>query len=111
MHKFKAAIAAVRASGALRMQSWMWLGLATTLAIALISPHQIGVLMAKINLLALAAWAGYWIDRTSSHMRSHEALTLLEQNPNIRTALLYVATELRRAATIAAAMIAMALAL
>ena len=45
--------------------TWWWLiALALSLAVFLIAPQQLPVSIYKLNLIALAAVAGYWIDRS-----------------------------------------------
>ena len=44
--------------------TWWWLiALALSLAVFLIAPQQLPVSLYKLNLISLAALAGYWIDR------------------------------------------------
>lgn len=88
--------------GAGRMKEVGLIALASLLALALIFPHQIGVVLSKINLLSLAAIGGYWIDRTAAKP---------ERRPHLLVGLDRSMAEQRRALIIAAAMLAMALAL
>ena len=45
--------------------TWWWLiALALSLAVFVIAPQQLPVSIYKLNLIALAAVAGYWIDRS-----------------------------------------------
>ena len=46
-----------------RMTSWWLIALALSLAVFLIAPQQLPVILYKLNLISLAAVAGYWIDR------------------------------------------------
>lgn len=46
-----------------RMLSWWLIALALSLAVFLIAPQQLPVSLYKLNLISLAALAGYWIDR------------------------------------------------
>lgn len=39
------------------------IALVSTLTIAVVYPHQIGVLLFKLNALALGAVCGFWLDR------------------------------------------------
>lgn len=91
----------LKSNDAGRMRWWLGLALATSLLVLILFPHQIGTVLAKANLLTLAAWAGYWIDRSAF--------------PYARPGDLYGARQdaagLRRAVVIAATMLAMALAL
>lgn len=92
----------LRAKGAARMKEVGLVALASLLALALIFPHQIGVVLSKINLLSLAAIGGYWIDRTAAKP---------ERRPHLLVGIDRSVAEMRRALIIAAAMLSMALAL
>ena len=46
-----------------RLTSWWLIALALSALVFLLAPQQIPVSLYKINLIALAAVAGYWIDR------------------------------------------------
>lgn len=46
-----------------RMTSWWLIALVLSLAVFLIAPQQLPVSLYKLNLISLAALAGYWIDR------------------------------------------------
>ena len=46
-----------------RLTSWWLIALALTFAVFCISPQQLPVSLFKLNLISLAALAGYWIDR------------------------------------------------
>lgn len=46
-----------------RLTSWWLIALALSLAVFLIAPQQLPVSLYKLNLISLAALAGYWIDR------------------------------------------------
>jgi len=83
-----------------RMGWWAAIALASLIAIAYISPHQISVVLVKINLLSLGAFTGYWVDRMAfPYARPHQMLGSSDY------------AEIRRAIIIAAAIIGMALAL
>lgn len=47
-----------------RLTSWWLIALALSATVFLLAPQQIPVSIYKLNLLALAAVAGYWIDRS-----------------------------------------------
>ena len=47
-----------------RMADWVIAAALLTLLVWLIAPHQIPVSLYKLSLVALAAVAGYWIDRS-----------------------------------------------
>lgn len=46
-----------------RLTSWWLIALILSLAVFVIAPQQLPVSIYKLNLIALAAVAGYWIDR------------------------------------------------
>ena len=46
-----------------RLTSWWLIALALSVLVFLLAPQQIPVSLYKVNLIALAAVAGYWIDR------------------------------------------------
>lgn len=87
-------------SGLLRMSTWACIAILSSIALCFAYPHQIGVVLTKINLLSLSAWGGYWIDRGAfPYTRLHEEDAY------------YGLGMIRRALIISASMIAMALAL
>ncbi len=92
----------LRAKGAGRMKEMALIAAGTLLALALIFPHQVGVVLSKVNLLSLAAIGGYWIDRTAAKP---------ERRPHLLVGMDRSVAEMRRSLIIAAAMLAMALAL
>lgn len=47
-----------------RMFDWFIISILLTLAIYVFAPQQLPVTLYKLSLVALAAWAGYWIDRS-----------------------------------------------
>lgn len=46
-----------------RMTNWLFIALGFSLAALLMAPQQLPVTLYKLNLISLAAWLGYWIDR------------------------------------------------
>ena len=54
---------ACRKSKLPRLTSWWLIALALTFAVFWFSPQQLPVSLFKLNLISLAALAGYWIDR------------------------------------------------
>ena len=94
--------AELRAKGAGRMKEVGAVALVSLLLLAAIFPHQVGVVLTKVNLLSLAAIGGYWIDRTAAKP---------ERRPHLLVGMDRSVAEMRRALIIAAAMLAMALAL
>lgn len=47
-----------------RLTSWWLVAIALSALVFLIAPQQLPVSLYKLNLIALAAVAGYWIDRS-----------------------------------------------
>lgn len=47
-----------------RLSTWWVIALALSVLVFLIAPQQLPVSIYKLNLIALAAVAGYWIDRS-----------------------------------------------
>ena len=68
-----------------RLTSWWVIALVLSIAVLLLSPGQLPVSLYKLNLIALAAVAGYWIDRSIfPYARPNiDALRLLEPLPDI----------------------------
>lgn len=53
-----------RAASLPRMADWLIAAILLTLLVWLLAPHQLPVSAYKLSLIALAAVAGYWIDRS-----------------------------------------------
>lgn len=68
-----------------RLTSWWLFALFLSLLVFAISPAQVPVALFKLNLISLAAIAGYWIDRSVfPYARPQlEALRALEAPPGI----------------------------
>lgn len=68
-----------------RLTSWWVIALVLSIAVLLLSPGQLPVSLYKLNLIALAAVAGYWIDRSIfPYARPNiDALRLIEPLPDI----------------------------
>ena len=47
-----------------RMLDWLVIALVLALAVWLLAPQQLPVSLYKLSLIALAAVAGYWVDRS-----------------------------------------------
>lgn len=47
-----------------RMAGWLLAAVLLVVAIALISPQQLPVALYKLSLISLAAFVGYWLDRS-----------------------------------------------
>ena len=117
-----------------RMADWLLAAVILTIVVFLLAPHQLPVSIYKLSLIALAAVAGYWIDRSlfpyarpdsflafvgESDKVDEQAdpddggpdghlisATLVSDQPMLR---LMAAAMLRRAIIVAAAMIAVGL--
>ncbi|KKO05834.1 hypothetical protein LCGC14_0074750 [marine sediment metagenome] len=48
----------------LRIGPWLILAIITTLIVAMLHPHQLGVLLWSLTKLCWGAYLGYWIDRS-----------------------------------------------
>ena len=82
-----------------RLTFYLLISVALTVLIACLQPALMSVTLYKFSLVALAAWAGYWIDRAVfPYARPH---TLTGRNHNAAT--------LRRAVIVAAVVLAIAL--
>lgn len=104
-----------------RLLGWIAVSVALTLAVAAIAPQQIPVSLYKLNLIALAGVAGYWLDRSLFPYARPD--TFLPDDEAVDTAdvplqrigavygldLLAAAAMLRRALIVSAAMIAVGL--
>lgn len=47
-----------------RMTEWLIVSLLLLAAIWVLAPQQLGVSLYKLSLITMAAWVGYWIDRS-----------------------------------------------
>ncbi len=90
------------------MFDWLIAALLLAILVYLIAPQQLPVSLYKLSLVALAAVAGYWIDRsTFPYARPH---SFLASNDSVKTdPVLAAVLMLRRAIIMAAAMVAMGL--
>lgn len=48
----------------LRIGPWLIMALITTIGVAFLYPHQLGVLLWSLTKLCWGAYLGYWIDRS-----------------------------------------------
>lgn len=48
----------------LRIGPWLILAIITTFIVAMLHPHQLGVLLWSVTKLCWGAYLGYWIDRS-----------------------------------------------
>lgn len=96
-----------------RLAGWALLSCVLTLVVAVIAPQQLPVSLYKLNLIALAAVAGYWLDRSLfPYARPDSFLDGLWRPadcPLWVAGALAAASMLRRALIVAAAMIAVGL--
>jgi len=96
-----------------RLRGWPWLALAllTLLGILLLAPTQAGVLLWSLSKLALAAWLGYWVDRSLfRNCRPHQVLTVaMGPDPTLAQVVMAAAVMLRRALVILAAILGLGL--
>lgn len=84
---------------------WLWwvITLATALAVGVLAPQQLGVSLYKLSLVAMAALAGYWIDRALfPYSRPHQHIGGCATD---RTAMVFCTSMIRRAIIVAAAML------
>lgn len=101
----------------LRALPWLLLALIATGVVALLAPHQLGVLVWSLSKLAFGAYLGYWIDRTIyPYARPHDLFLManrlasrdLNNGARHMRHMASLAT-LRRAAVMAAAILALGL--
>ena len=83
-----------------RMAPWAGVAFLTSLVIVFVFPQQIGHLLVKLNMIAIGAWLGYWIDRTAFPLGRPHTLDGAD----------YDASQIRRALIIGATVLAVALA-
>lgn len=113
----------------IRLIGWLLLTVLLTLAVGAMAPQQLPVTLYKLNLIALAGVAGYWLDRSLfpyarpdlflRHAETQDDLESLTSEPveastplvcnDYGLDLLAAAAMLRRALIVAAAMIAVGL--
>ena len=116
-----------RAASLPRMADWLIAAILLTLLVWLLAPHQLPVSVYKLSLIALAAVAGYWIDRRLFPYARPDMFLSVDEPPEIEEdapeggtlslgtvadpvlARLMAAAMLRRAIIVAAAMIAVGL--
>lgn len=96
-----------------RMADWLLAAIVLSFAVWWIAPQQLPVSLYKLSLVALAAVAGYWIDRSLFPYARPDAFlppdpTEIEDMDAVQLCLMAVAM-LRRAAIVAATMLAVGL--
>lgn len=97
-----------------RLWETILLTLALIALIAVIAPHQLGVMAYKLALVTLAGVTGYWLDRRLfPHARPHMFAMHRDEPESIklRRAVLMCAAWIRRALIVSAAMLAIAMGL
>ena len=96
-----------------RLRAWPWLALATLtlLGVLILAPAQAGVLLWSLSKLTLAAWLGYWIDRSLfRNARPHQVLeAAMAPDATLPQVLIAAAVMLRRALLILAAILGLGL--
>lgn len=94
-----------------RLLGWIVVSILLTLAVALIAPQQVPVSLYKLNLIALAGVAGYWLDRALfPYARPDRFVDKVRRDrDDLCSAGLAMASMLRRAVVVAAAMVAVGL--
>ena len=90
------------AKGAGRMKEAAIIGLALLFIISMFAPGRAGTVISKLSMIAIAASAGYWIDRTAFRADRRPHLLLGPERTH---------AEYRRSIIMGAAMLAMALGL
>lgn len=92
----------------IRLIGWLLITVLLTLAVGAMAPQQLPVTLYKLNLIALAGVAGYWLDRSLfPYARPDDWLA--DGLPREGCVTAFAASLLRRALIVAAAMIAVGL--
>lgn len=63
----------------LRASPWLLATLLCALVVAIIAPHQLGVLVWSLTKITAGAYAGYWIDRSIFHYARPDMLPPAQQ--------------------------------
>ncbi|MDO8768793.1 MAG: putative holin [Burkholderiaceae bacterium] len=66
---------------ALRMLDWLVIAVVLALAVWLLSPHQLPTSLYKLSLIASAAVAGYWVDRSLFPYARPDSFLVLDHAP------------------------------
>lgn len=101
----------------LRALPWLVFALIATAVVFVLAPHQIGLLVWSLSKLCFGAYLGYWIDRTIyPYARPHDLFHAAEryEGQKLRRAANHLRHQaslatLRRAAVMAAAIVALGL--
>ena len=89
-----------------RLTDWTVVASVLAVCVMMIAPQQIPVSLYKLSLVALAAVAGYWLDRSLfPYARPHDCIALMRDD----WARVFAASMLRRALIVSAAMVAVGL--
>lgn len=81
-----------------RMSGWLAISIALMLLVAAVEPQKIPLYVYKANLIAFAAWMGYWIDRgLFPYARPDRVSDSLGETAQIRRALIIAASILAMA--------------
>lgn len=80
-----------------RMWVWALMCLVTSTLLWHYYPAQLSNVLAKLNLLSLAAFAGYWLDRTAFQDRVHRQIGMGLYASWLRRAMIIVGTMLATA--------------
>lgn len=106
-----------------RMAGWLYVSLLFAFAVVAIAPYQLPVTLYKLSLITVAAWLGYWLDRSLfpyarpgdlAFWRTHDLIQDGESPPwrqelTKAQALAFALAMLRRAIIIAAVVIGVGL--
>ncbi len=96
-----------------RLRGWPWLALALValLGVLNLAPGQAGVLLWSLSKLTLAAWLGYWIDRSLfQNSRPHQVLeAAMAPGATLPQVLIAAAVMLRRALLVLATILGLGL--
>lgn len=93
-----------------RLADWYLATALLSLAVLLLAPQQLPVSLYKLSLVALAAVAGYWLDRSLfPYARPDHMMAQWAAEPGRGWQWVFAASMLRRAVIVAAAMLAIGL--
>lgn len=94
-----------------RLFGWLLFALVLLAAVVWLAPHQLPVSLYKLSLVAMAAVAGYWLDRSLFPYARPDRLfgASAEPGEHMPRALLVAAAMIRRALIVAAAVLAVGL--
>lgn len=90
----------------LRIGPWLIMAMLTTFVVALLYPHQLGVLLWSLTKLCWGAYLGYWIDRSIFPYARPDRFKPSNANDDLTS---WEGLMLRRALIIAAAILALGL--